>query len=420
MIDGERKLATIRRIADINPIPGADAIIRLTVDGWELVSAKDNGFAIGDLIVYFEIDSFLPVIPAFEFLRSRCFKSTAHLGDGFRLRTIKLRGQISQGLAMPLKDFCAYNSETGQYAIPHDAPDDAHKGGIWYEPVVEGMDLTEYLGVKKWESAPERDGSRFGPTKTKGNFPSFLRKTDQERIQNCFGKVKQWATAAIENEYLTLPEGAEAPEGVYKLADGNYVRKKVVALNDNEQSARGQFEATLKLDGSSMTVYNFDGQYGVCSRNLDLKRDPENLFWKTAIKTRILPALVHSGYNVAIQGELMGPGVQGNREQLEDHGFYIFDVFDIDKQEYMAPMRRGFFLQELVREGLLDLKHYLVVPNLGVVQLSDFQSAKDFLAAANIRSLNHKVAEGIVYKSMIPGGPTFKAINDNFLLAETG
>jgi RNA ligase (TIGR02306 family) len=69
MIDGERKLATIRRIADINPIPGADAIIRLTVDGWELVSAKDNGFQIGDLIVYFEIDSFLPVIPAFEFLQ---------------------------------------------------------------------------------------------------------------------------------------------------------------------------------------------------------------------------------------------------------------------------------------------------------------------------------------------------------------
>ncbi|WP_316196713.1 RNA ligase family protein [Bradyrhizobium sp. SZCCHNS3053] len=404
MIDGERKLATIRRIADINPIQGADAIIKLTVDGWELVSAKDNGFAIGDLIVYFEIDSFLPVIPEFEFLRSRCFKSTAHLGDGFRLRTIKLRGQISQGLAMPL----------------HALFGEAVMAGL-----KEGDDVTEALGVKKWESPPERNGSGFGPTRTKGNFPDFLRKTDQERIQNCFAKVKNWATVKIESEHLTeLPEGAVLGTDIFQVSDGpqdglvHYVRKKVVPLNDNELAERDRFEATMKLDGSSMTVYHNDGQYGVCSRNLDLKRDPENLFWKAAIKTRILPALVHSGYNVAIQGELMGPGVQGNREQLPDHAFFIFDVFDIERQEYMTPLDRWALLHSLVHEGLVDVDHMQGVPYLGEVKLSDFQSVKDFLAAASIPSMKHKVAEGIVYKSMVQGGPTFKAINDNFLLAE--
>lgn len=397
MIDGERKLATIRRIADINPIPGADAIVRLTVDGWELVSAKANGFGIGDLIIYFEIDSFLPVIPAFEFLRSRCFKSTAHLGDGFRLRTIKLRGQISQGLAMPLSELLPDG-----YAV------------------VEGADVTEFLGVKKWESAPEREGSSFGPTKARGTFPSFLRKTDQDRIQNCFGKVKTWATVSIQNEILDLPEDAAIPGDVYKMADGRYVRKTVVALNDNELLERGQFEMTLKLEGSSMTVYNYDGQYGVCSRNLELKRDAENVFWKTAINTRILPALVHGGYNVAIQGELMGPNIQGNIENLAVHAFYIFDVFDIERQKYMPPAERLEFLVNLANEGLLDVQHFNRVPNLGVVSLADFPTVKDFLAAANRPSINAKVAEGVVFKSMVDGGPTFKAINDNYLLAEVG
>lgn len=408
MIDGERKLATIRRIADINPIPGADAIIRLTVDGWELVSAKDNGFQIGDLIVYFEIDSFLPVIPAFEFLRSRCYKSTAHLGEGFRLKTIKLRGQISQGLAMPLGEFFELNEQDNNWYTPN---------GVCLQ---EGDDVTDYIGVKKWEAAPEREGNSFGPTKARGTFPSFLRKTDQDRVQNCFGKVKTWATVSIQNEILELPEDAAIPDGVYKMADGRYVRKTVVALNDNELLERGQFEATLKLDGSSMTIYNYDGQYGVCSRNLELKRDAENTFWKTAINTRILPALVHGGYNVAVQGELMGPNIQGNRENLAVHTFFIFDVFDIDRQVYLAPAERLEFLVKLANEGLIDLQHFNRVPNLGVVSLSDYPSVKDFLAAANRPSISHKIAEGVVYKSMIEGGPTFKAINDNYLLAEAG
>lgn len=409
MIDGERKLATIRRIADINPIPGADAIIRLTVDGWELVSAKDNGFQIGDLIVYFEIDSFLPVTEAFEFLRSRCYKSTAHMGEGFRLRTIKLRGQISQGLAMPLSEFFDFDENDNN----------------WYAPgrgdyLREGDDVTEFLGVKKWESAPEREGNSFGPTKARGNFPSFLLKTDQDRIQNCFGKIKTWATVSIQNEILELPEGAAIPDDVYKMADGRYVRKTVVALNDNELLERGQFEMTLKLEGSSMTVYNYDGQYGVCSRNLELKRDAENVFWKTAVNTRILPALVHGGYNVAIQGELMGPNIQGNIENLAVHSFYIFDVFDIDRQKYMPPAERLEFLVNLANEGLLDVQHFNRVPNLGVVSLADFPTVKDFLAAADRPSINAKRAEGVVFKSMVDGGPTFKAINDNYLLAEAG
>jgi hypothetical protein len=309
---------------------------------------------------------------------------------------------------MPLGEFFELNEQDNNWYTPN---------GVCLQ---EGDDVTDYIGVKKWEAAPEREGNSFGPTKARGTFPSFLRKTDQDRVQNCFGKVKTWATVSIQNEILELPEDAAIPEGVYKMADGRYVRKTVVALNDNELLERGQFEATLKLDGSSMTIYNYDGQYGVCSRNLELKRDAENTFWKTAINTRILPALVHGGYNVAVQGELMGPNIQGNRENLAVHTFFIFDVFDIDRQVYLAPAERLEFLVKLANEGLIDLQHFNRVPNLGVVSLSDYPSVKDFLAAANRPSISHKIAEGVVYKSMVEGGPTFKAINDNYLLAEAG
>ena len=96
-----RKLASIRRVVEIKPIEGADAIEAIRVDGWWCVTKKGE-FKVNDLCTYFEVDSFLPVRPEFEFLRKACFKSTKHLGDGFRLKTIKLRGQVSQGLALPI------------------------------------------------------------------------------------------------------------------------------------------------------------------------------------------------------------------------------------------------------------------------------------------------------------------------------
>lgn len=97
----ERKLASIRRISDIQPIEGADMIELAIVDGWKVVVAKNVGHKVGDMVVYCEIDSFLPIREEFEFLRKSSFKK---MGDqeGFRLRTSKLRGQISNGLILPL------------------------------------------------------------------------------------------------------------------------------------------------------------------------------------------------------------------------------------------------------------------------------------------------------------------------------
>lgn len=122
-----RKLASIQCVWKIEPIDGADRIVCASVLGWKCVVNKEQ-FNEGDLAVYFEVDSFLPIKPEFEFLRSSSYKKTDIMGEGFRLKTQKFRGQVSQGLLLPLSTFPE---------IPADAK--------------LGDDVTELLGVKKWE-----------------------------------------------------------------------------------------------------------------------------------------------------------------------------------------------------------------------------------------------------------------------------
>ena len=340
-----RKLASIRKIEEIKPIDGADAIEAVRVDGWWCVSKK-NEFKVNDRCVYFEVDSFLPVRPEFEFLRKSCFKSTRHLGDGFRLKTIRLKGQISQGLVLPL----------GIFQFP------------WFSHVnaKEGHDLTEELGVQKWEVplSPQLAGV------AKGNFPSFLKKTDQERIQNCYKQMQR-------------------------------------------DHANKLFEATLKLDGSSMTVYLKDGVFGVCSRNLDLQETEDNTFWKVARNNKFDEMLRAYNKNVAIQGELMGPGIQGNRENLPDYEFFLFDVWDIDGQNYYTSLERDDFVMDC-RDSGYKLE---IVPYVSMIQIMEF-SLEDILKKSDVKSLNHPVAEGIVYRCYEDSSVSFKAINNKFLLEE--
>lgn len=357
-----RKLASIRRISDIRPIEGADKIVCAVVDGWQLVTQKSNNFQPNDLVIFFEIDSFLPVEPRYEFLRASSFKSTRHLGDGFRIKTIKLKGQVSQGLILPLPEFGLEEGDDVFFG-------ENQEGRFIVE---EGSDLTEYLGVKKWEKPldPRLAGV------ARGNFPSFIRKTDQERVQNLFGELK----------------------------------------NPEKYDQRDRWEATLKLDGSSMTVYlagmdtEEGARFGVCSRNLDLKETEDNTFWQVARKLKLEEKLMNCGRNIALQGELMGPGVQGNREKLEKHDFYLFDIWDIDAQRYLTPAERLIICAEFFN----DLSH---TPMVGSVSLADFNSVDDFLKYAERKSIVHDVAEGVVFKSW-DGVHSFKVINNKFLLSE--
>lgn len=394
MVEIVRKLATIRTVSKIDPIPGADNIVCLSIDGWKLVSQKGN-FKEGDPCLYLEVDSFVPCLPQFEFLRDRCYKNTSNLGEGYRIRTLKLKGQVSQGLALPLTDF---GIDINEYPV--------------------GSDLTELLGIQKYEKPiPLALAGRV-----KGNFPIFIPKTDQERGENCFNGIKFWVNYENVGEYLeALPDHLKEDEkglivdnGVkYYRKENGWVKSYPIPLDPKIVETRKLFEATIKLHGSSMTVYNNNDTTGVCSRNFDLEKDEANAFWKCAIEHEIVEYVKSTGKNVALQGELYGEGIQTNHDKLKGIHFYLFDIYDLDSKRYMTPEERTNFLKE--HPGY-KFKH---VPILGFTDLNQYKEVSELIDfVEQQRSINTDYVEGVVFKSIVPGGPSFKLISRKFLLKE--
>lgn len=343
-----RKLASVQRIADLQPIDGADKIELAIINGWQAVVAKEVGHQVGDLVVYCEIDSWLPHELA-PFL-SKGKEPREYNGiKGERLRTIKLRGQLSQGLILPLS------------VVPAPA-------GTAEETYREGDDVTLALGITKWEKPipAQLQG------KMRGNFPADIRKTDQERVQN----LRQ---DQLQDELTEL------------------------------------YEATIKLDGSSMTIWVRPDSWGVCSRNIDLDLDQEGNTFVDVAKRLMTPerlALIRAtAGGVAIQGELVGPNIQGNRWGFKEHEFHVFDVWRIDQQCYMSVVSRLSFVVEQLR-----LSH---VPLLSIMPLlCTADSAADLLDLADgLNAPGHPPVEGLVFKR-IDGQFSFKAISNRYLLAE--
>lgn len=154
-----RRLATIERVAEVAPIASADAIVRARIRGWDVVVRKGE-LAAGDLCVYFEVDSLLDVgDERFAFLAPRGVRTDVAGNRGHVLRTARLRGQYSQGLALPVADF----PELGEA-----------------DPERVGEDVTERLAVRKWDPPmpAELAGTARGPR------PAWIPATDEERIQN--------------------------------------------------------------------------------------------------------------------------------------------------------------------------------------------------------------------------------------------
>ena len=342
-----RKMATIRKIDALRPIVGADAIECAIVGGWTCV-VKRGEYTAGDLAVYCEIDSFIPTTIAPFLTKPGHYAKTFEGVEGERLRTMKLRGQISQGLLLPISILDQFDlTDCGDKVRP--------------ENLVVGDDVSELLGIVKFEQAVPAELAG----EVKGMFPSFIPKTDQERVQNLSAELELWKA-----EELT-------------------------------------WEVTEKLDGSSMTVYVMGGEVGVCSRNLDLKRNPDNSLWRAAIKHKLEEKLV--GYNnIAIQGELIGNGIQGNKYQMRDQDFYVYDIYDINDGRYYTPAERQTFVAEY------KLNHCPVLHSN--TELID--SVESLLKLAEGKSVMGTVGcerEGLVFKCN-EKSVSFKAISNRFLL----
>lgn len=349
----ERKLAKVAEITGLFPINGADRIECAEIDhGWQVV-VKRGEFKVWDKCVFFEIDSFLPPDQRYEFLRASSFRSFDGM-EGFRLKSIRLKGQISQGLALPLSAFPELEN-----------------------PQVED-DLTVLLNVKKYEKPLNSKGILSGDAK--GSFPSFIPKTDADRVQNSFR-----------------------------------------IIGNNKDSI---VETSIKLDGSSFTCYFRDGVFGVCSRNLE-KKDGDNAFWNISRRYMLKERLEKIGRNVALQGELCGPGIQKNKEAFSSLRLKIFNVFDIDKQQFL-PIHTFVgswtsFIDEL--NNVVDGEKIETVDIISVGPIFATNGIKDLLILAEAKSVNNpaKEREGIVFKFDSEGvngrknRHTLKAISNKFL-----
>ena len=338
-----RKLATIRKIDELNPIEGADAIECAVVGGWKVV-VKKGEYAVGDLAVYLEIDSWVPTELA-SFLSKGKEPREFEGIKGERLRTVKLRGQLSQGLLLPLEPTCA---------------------NIVSE-LFDGLDVSFPLNIIKWERPMNAQLAGMA----KGNFPTQIPKTDQERIQNLKKEIAGAAEADL------------------------------------------QFEITEKLEGSSMTAYLIDDVFGVCSRNLDLKETEGNTFWQLARQYDIEDKMRIAGLNnFAIQGELIGPGIQGNIYKLSKPMFMVFDVYNINTGSFLTPYDRRSLIK------VLDIPH---APVLVVDKDLGVGSIDEILSWAEGKSVMGDIVgperEGLVFKE-VNGGMTFKAISNKYLLGE--
>jgi len=106
------------------------------------------------------------------------------------------------------------------------------------------------------------------------------------------------------------------------------------------------WEVTEKLDGASMTVYVYDDDVGVCSRNLNLRDTDSNTLWQVAHREQIITAILDSGRDLAVQGELVGEGIQGNPYRLRGQNFYVFDIYDIRAGHYLLPAERREFCEQ--------------------------------------------------------------------------
>lgn len=366
-----RNLASIQIIGNLEPIPGADSIEKATVLGWQLV-VKKGEFKVGDLCVYCEIDSLLPEKPEFEFLRER----------KFRIKTIKLRGQISQGICFPLS------------ILPESVK------------IIEGADVTEVLGIQKYEPYQEE----LRPAKQVGKimYPKWM---------------PRWLTAFLHKfsfvrNYYRQTSGQKSFPSLIPKTDETRVQVLQPLL---DKYAGMACYYTEKIDGSSLTVYQINGKFGVCSRNIDLKRDESDKYWNTVLKYDLERKFkeVFGNADMALQGELVGPGIQGNKYHLKEYEIYFFNVYNIRRAAYGNINDLASVCNQLNVNTVpileVDYKLTNSIPEL--VELSKGQSV-----------LNGTLREGIVIRpfdeitdnelhcQLVRNRVSFKSVNPDFLL----
>ena len=343
-----RKLASIQKIYKIEPIEGADRIELVHVLGWQCVANKGQ-FHPDDMCVYFEIDSFLPIKPEFEFLRTSSYKKNNLMGEGFRLRTQKFRGQISQGLVLPVHIFpeltgCSWNV---------------------------GDDVTELLGIKKWEI---EEKATTGGTII-GTLPYDIPHTDETRVQS-------------------NPDLIHAFSGL-------------------------EYYISTKMDGSSHSIGIDENGFHVTGHNYEYRDDGKSAFYelikKKNIREKAEKYFEENHLKVfTIQGELCAPGIQKNRLRLSKPEWYVFTIRIDGKRAGLVKML------EICRELGLET---VPIEEIGTDLPVTYPTVESLLERADGDYPNGGKKEGIVirptepvYCDLIGTDLSMKVVSNKYLL----
>lgn len=375
----ERSLAHIERIISLSPIEGADKIEVATVLGWQCV-VKKGEFKVGEKVVYVEVDSVMPELPQYEFLKDR----------KYRVRTIKLKGQVSQGLVIPIIE-----GNLNMYNLPI------------------GTDVTEKLGITKYLTPSEREEitqqerklaneknklkkfmmryswfrKLFLSRKQKSGFPYWVSKTNEERIQNIPHVLEQFKDKEV------------------------YVTEKI-----DYQSGTWTGKLVPRFNGWLGKILPKRYQFVVCSRNL-VTNAKNSLYWKIAKKYNI-EQILRKNPTLTIQGEQGDTKIQGNKYGIKEPTMWVFNIIDHEKNYHYnwEEMYKFCLKHNLQTVPMLCYDKiptwYPKLSDLGstVQELVEFSKGKSVLADIP--------REGIVIRCIENGQKllSFKVINPDFLL----
>lgn len=360
-----RQLAHIEKITAINPIVGADLIEVATVLGWECVVAKKDNFKIGDLVIYIEVDSIVPEKPEYEFLRAR----------KFRVRTIKLKKQVSQGLILPLSML-------------------ENKVSI-----TEGKDVTDILGIIKYDPEVQSEIENEVSGKKSKLHKFLLRYKWYRALQKKSDSWPSWISKSDEERLQAMPSVVE------KFKD------KILY-------------ATEKIDYQSVTFftktkYYFHGlfkkkEFGVCSRNKKVV-NKNSLYWKIAEKYDLERIMKAYPNDLTIQGEQGDSKVQGNKYKITEPKMWIYTIIkdqDGEKYHFNYDEMKSFISfsgSNLELVPLID-NNFKMLPT--VKEMIEYAKGK---SVVNNSKINR---EGVVFRCIENGKKvlSFKCINPDFLL----
>jgi RNA ligase (TIGR02306 family) len=316
-------LVYVGKIVQIDPIPDADLIVSATVicgkgGKWRGIVRKSD-FSLGDKCLVYLPDALIPENEEMRFMAS----------SGWRVKMRKFRGAPSEVVIMPIPIALPMNYEIGD-------------------------NLTEWCGVTKYCKPVPAHLQGIA----KGQFPSFIPKTDELNYQRHFDLV---------------------------------------------ESLHGKpYYITEKADGSSTTAFRYKGEFGICSRNLELLPDENNGYWKVAAKYQLTEKLPD---NYAIQWETCGPKIQNNPMGLKEIDGFMFSAYKIDEHRYLDMIE------------LWTLSDYLGFPMVKVLEYGmSFDKEKIHLLGEG-KYDNGKEREGVVIRSQenFYNAPiSFKVINLNY------